>query len=303
VARQRFDDAFRLASALVPFWMATKRIDEGDAWFRDHLEGGGTDRQRARALYDHGYLVFWAGRYEVAEQRFVAARALAETVDDPTTIALSLAGSARVALNDDPARAVALLREAMARSEGTADVDGRSSAMHVLGVALQMSGDLNGARDVMAERLELARRNGDEFVVWVESTNLASVERQLGNLDAAHRLALDALAMVRDGEDELAIAWGLNGLAAVVTARGEHGRAATILGSAEAMLHRAGGEWPPDEQVQHDGTLANLERALGHEALGDARRSGSAMSTAETLAYAFDEQSASAGMPEIEVTS
>ncbi len=30
---------------------------------------------------------------------------------------------------------------------------------------------------------------------------------------------------------------------------------------------------------------------------------GSAMSTAETLAYAFDEQRGTAGMPEIQVTS
>ena len=30
----RLDDAHRLATALVPFWMTTKRIEDGDAWFR-----------------------------------------------------------------------------------------------------------------------------------------------------------------------------------------------------------------------------------------------------------------------------
>ena len=30
----------------------------------------GDEAARARALYDHGYLVFWAGRYELAHQRF-----------------------------------------------------------------------------------------------------------------------------------------------------------------------------------------------------------------------------------------
>ena len=33
VAAGQHDSAFRLASALVSFWISTKRIDEGDAWF------------------------------------------------------------------------------------------------------------------------------------------------------------------------------------------------------------------------------------------------------------------------------
>ena len=53
--------------------------------------------------------------------------------------------------------------------------------------------------------------------------------------------------------------WVLNGLAAVLAAKGDVGRAATILGAAEAMLERAGGEWPPDERQQYEGTLAILD--------------------------------------------
>ena len=70
------------------------------------------DPRRARAVYDHGYLVFWAGRYDVAGERFERARALAAG-RDPTVVALALAGSARVALDADPAEAVRLLREGL----------------------------------------------------------------------------------------------------------------------------------------------------------------------------------------------
>ena len=69
LAEDRSDRAFQLATALVPFWMATKRIDDGDRWFGQALEGEADPP--ARSLYDHGYLVFWAGRYELAEERFV----------------------------------------------------------------------------------------------------------------------------------------------------------------------------------------------------------------------------------------
>lgn len=162
----RLDEADRFATALVPLWMATKRIDDGDEWFRRALRDPvPTDARRARALYDHGYLVFWAGRYEIAEQRFAEARRLAEGAGDWNVVALSLAGSARVALNEDPAKAVGLLRKAMDVTADLPDSEGRSSADHFLGVALQMSGDLEGARDVMQERLEHARGAGNEFVV------------------------------------------------------------------------------------------------------------------------------------------
>ena len=110
-------------------------------------------------------------------------------------------------------------------TDGTDDVEGRSSVTHVLGVALQMSGDLEGARDVMAERLALARAAGDDFIVWVESANLSMVERRLGNVDRAVALASDALRMISTGSDEMAIAWTINGLAAATAATGAHQRA------------------------------------------------------------------------------
>lgn len=286
----RIDEADRFATALVPFWMATKRIDDGDDWFRRALEDAAhPDPRRARAVYDHGYLVFWAGRYELAEQRFAAAHELAEGVADWNLVALTLAGSARVALNDDPAKAVVLLRQAMDVTRDLPDSEGRSSADHVLGVALQMSGDLEGARAVMSERLEHVRAAGNEYAVFVESANLGMVERQLGNLDRAETLSLGALRFAASKHDELAIPWSVNGLAAVTAAQGRLDRAATLIGIAESLLAKAGGEWPPDEREQFEGTLATLSAGLSPTALEQARAAGAAMSLAEATAYALAE--------------
>lgn len=33
IEQERADEAFRLASSLAAFWIATKRLDEGSAWF------------------------------------------------------------------------------------------------------------------------------------------------------------------------------------------------------------------------------------------------------------------------------
>ena len=127
--RDHADDAFRLASALVPFWLATKRIDDGDAWFDAALRWhprAATPRGRA-ALYDHGYLVFWAGRYDQAERRFDEALPPAERIGDADLVALVLAGSARIALTRDPATAIPLLRDALVRTEACPTArDGRA---------------------------------------------------------------------------------------------------------------------------------------------------------------------------------
>jgi len=284
------DQAFRLATALVSFWMSTKRIDDGDRWFARALaEPAGSATRRARATYDHGYLVFWAGRYDLADERFADARAWARDIGDSNLEALALAGAARVALGRDPAEAARLCRDALAATETQPASDGRSSALHVLGVALQMAGDLEGARDVMTSRLELARENGDEFIVWVESSNLSMVERQLGNLARAEALSRDALRIVQARGDAMAIPWIINGLAAVTAAKGEFERAATLNGMAAAMLERAGGDWPPDEREQYESTLAAIDAGLPPDAIERARSSGAAMSMEQGVAYALNE--------------
>jgi tetratricopeptide (TPR) repeat protein len=284
----RADEGFRLATALVPFWMSTKRIDDGDRWFAQALEQpAGSPARRARATYDHGYLVFWAGRYDVADPRLAEARQLADAIGDTNLVALALAGSARVALGRDPAEAARLCRQALAATESTPDAEGRSSALHVLGVALQMAGEFEGAREVMTRRLELGRATGNEFIVWVESSNLSMVERQLGNLDRAEALSRQALTIVQARGDAMAIPWIINGLAAVTAAKGDLERAATLNGLAAGLLEQAGGEWPPDEREQYEGTLEAIRAGLEPDAIDRARAAGAGMSVEEGVAFAL----------------
>lgn len=158
IEQGRADESFRLASALVHFWTATKRLDEGLAWFDKALSlPGGDEAYRGRALFDAGYLAFWKGddgRSAALEHQAVE---LGRRANNPTVIALALVGLARIALRTDPEEARRLCREALAVTEGTNDQAGRSSAMHVLGVAAQMSGDFLEAREVMSRRITLAR--------------------------------------------------------------------------------------------------------------------------------------------------
>ena len=149
-------------------------------------------------------------------------------------------------------------------------------------MALQLSGDLEGAREnVMAERLRHAREAGNDFVVFIESANLSMVERKLNNLDAAERLSREALRIVVRKNDQMAIPWVVNGLAAVTAAKGKIERAALLLAIAESLLARAGGEWPADEREQTEGTLAAVSAALPPAELDRLRADAAAMNLAQ----------------------
>jgi tetratricopeptide (TPR) repeat protein len=282
-------EGLRFANALVTFWLGTNRIPDGDDWFGRLLATpGGADAIRALALHEHGYLVFWSGDHDRAAERFRESLDLAASLDDASLQALALAGLARVALYTDPSEAVGLLREALELARDLPEDDpGRSSAQHVLGPALQMSGDLEGAREVIAQRLATAERGGVAFVVWSESANLSMVERQLGNLDRAEELSRQAVDTETAREHDLYLGWTLNGLAAVTAAKGEAVRAATILGAAAALLQRGGGEWPPDELEQFEETDAALGRVLPPGDLDRSRAQGAAMSREQAVAYAL----------------
>jgi hypothetical protein len=113
------------------------------------------------------------------------------------------------------------------------------------------------------------------------------VERQLGNLDRAEELALQAVASDIVATRELFLAWTLNGLAAVTAAKGRAERAAVLLGAADALMERAGGGWPPDELEQHDQTRAALTRDLPSDRLERATVRGQGLPPGAMVNYAL----------------
>jgi hypothetical protein len=103
------------------------------------------DHLKAVGLYEAGMLAFWQGADEDACSLHGRSLQLARRLGDPTTIALALCGLARVALREDLDWARTLCEEALQTVEATDDRLGRANALHVLGVAAQMRGDLGHA--------------------------------------------------------------------------------------------------------------------------------------------------------------
>jgi hypothetical protein len=207
---------------------------------------------------------------------------------DANLIALALSGHARIELRSGTEEARRLCGEALAVTDGAAGTTarrGRGSAIHVLAVAAQVAGDLEEARDLMAERLNMVRAEENHAAVSSEAGNLSLVELQLGNLERAAALALEGLAIDVARGDEWAIPYKLKALAAIAVRGGAFVRAATLIGAAEAMLDAQGAAWPPDERVHYEHTLA-APSAFGAGAVEAARAAGRRLSLAGAARFA-----------------
>jgi tetratricopeptide (TPR) repeat protein len=284
----RADEGLRLAVALVDFWQYTDRISKGRAWLdRALLERTAEDVLRAEALFQAGLLAFWRGDDEATLALHQHSLGLARRLGEPTAIALALTGLARVELRRDIERARTLCLEALDVVDGTGDQRGRSSALHVLGVAAQMRGQFPQARGWMSQRLELAREMGDLRSVAAEAGNLSVVEQQLGDLSRARDLAVESLRIAHRLGDTWLIPYCLNSLAAIAVATPDYERAATLLSAADRMVTEQGAAWPPDEGPHFEHSRAAAAQALDPAAFERAWSAGRAFAVDQAVSYAL----------------
>lgn len=282
------NEAFRFATTLVPFWMGTKRLDEGLVLMERMLAlPGGDDALRGRICFDVGYLKFWKGDYEQAAKFHQEAIRLGRLAHNSTVVAIALTGLARIALVNDLGKARRLCLEALDVASGATDLLGSSHATHVLGVVAQMSGNFQEARELMRRRIALARKAGNFVGVSSELGNLSMVERQLGNLDEAEALAIESLEIDVKRGDELAIPWKVNGLLSIAVDREDYEHAATLLGIADTAMRVSGGDWPPDELVHYERAVSILQKKMPLKQFEEIKEMGSRMSYAEAMDYAL----------------
>jgi tetratricopeptide (TPR) repeat protein len=284
----RPDEALRQAIGLYRYWITGRRFEDGARWFDRVLASGtGDESLRGRALLHAGFMPFWLGDDDRAGELFGQALEVGRRLDDPSLVSHALGGLARVALRHDVPRGRVLAREAYDVSQAAADEPGVSNALHLLGVGAQIAGDLAESREWMNQRLALVRRQGNDFLIASEASNLAMVERQLGDLDAAEALAREALEIGLRIGDEFTRPFAVSGLAAIALERGQYERATWLVGAVEVMMEAQKMEWPPDERPHYERMLRDLPPAMGFAEFEQARAFGRALSASAAIDLAL----------------
>jgi tetratricopeptide (TPR) repeat protein len=212
---------------------------------------------------------------------------------------------------------------ALTRQNGTPrDI---SRTLGSMALALEMSGRLEEGRKITLEVLEMARRDGDERIVWVGLTNLAEAEFALGEIQSAahhleellaskmarknvrlrgntrsnlaayyialHRipaaraLARSAVLDARQAGDYGIMSCALGHLAATLAEHDPTG-AARLLGYVESVF-ASGYRRENTERYTHSLLMATLHRTLTDDQIADLVRHGASMTEDQAVRYAL----------------
>lgn len=287
-----------IAATLWPYWLITGALTEGRHWLE---RGLGTVRERtparAMALWAGALLAIYQGDVRVANEHLEEAMALAAEIEDESALAFALQISGVAAVTaGDPDAGFALLDEARERHRAIGDV-------HALGLNLYLATLYYAttapevADRLGTELLELCEARGAalyhsyaQFAIGVAACNQGEWQRAE---DLMRQVAIPWSVL----HDRWGLAQVLEVLAWTAGARGDHHRAARLLGAADATWREIDTS-PIRVQYSrrsHRRCEEAARRTLGDRAFGAAFRNGARLGLDVAVAYALRGDSAEAG--------
>ncbi|MFC9555190.1 ATP-binding protein [Rhodococcus sp. NPDC056960] len=295
------EHGLRLVAALNLFVLARGMSGEGRYWLDRVLahHTGAPSVHRVDALCADSVLAGVQGDLRTATALVEEGRVLAEAVGEGTTRALVAHADGLVALHrGDLDRSVTSLDAAVAVFRTVGDLRREVEGLTALGLATALRGDTPRAISQIEEVLAITELHGESvqrayslwalgLVVWQDEPRRASglFEQSLrlsrrSNVPLSSALCLDALAWIAAREQQ---------------AR----RSAVLLGAAEALSQAIGNPTVtvPHLRHHHDECEQRTRRALGERAFEAQFRHGKALSFADALAFALDEEPRTAPLP------
>jgi len=164
---------------------------------------------------------------------------------------------------------------------------GQGWSLNHLGDVARAAGDLAGARAHYGRGTEIFRGLGDAIGVARSAIDLGHVECEEGDVPAAHALFAAALQAFAGANHRPGIAIALDAFASAAVVEGDHERALTLTGAAEAVRRNADAGWPgaPELECRLEPRLAALW-ALDDAAALAQRAAGGALPLDAAVAYA-----------------
>jgi non-specific serine/threonine protein kinase len=245
------------------------------------LAGDGLPQLRAKALWALAALT-WDEQHDLAGAATIAEEALAlfRTQADADGILYSLIVLGGVA-NDlgDLERGRALLEESLALS--APDRPPREFILAILGSIVGLQGDDDRAEALLTESVAIERAWSADWTASAMEPFLAEIARRRGDPAQAAALLLDTLRRNPNRLMRATLARCLEGAASLAAATEQFGRAARLLGAAEALRERIGRPLDRPLRPAHEHLVAAVRARLGDAPSAAAWGAGRALSEAE----------------------
>jgi tetratricopeptide (TPR) repeat protein len=246
-------------------------------------------------LANLGDLALQQGDLDTAHALQTEGLELRRRLGDRSGVADSLVALGRVALaRGDRATARALHNQGLAERRRVGDRPGMPASLSALAEIARLDGDAETAAGLLEEALAVATELDDHHCATLALLHLARLARDLGDAgraDALYRQAMP-VPLSSDPTDfpatDSTATW-LEGLGAIAVSEGRPGRAAQLLGAADALRQAIGTPLPAHEAADRNDTIAGCSAALGEERFRSAFESGAALSLADAVRLAVSD--------------
>jgi predicted ATPase/class 3 adenylate cyclase len=285
----------RIVGALVLLWFFHGLAAEGYGWATTLLAQPGATAPtvaRAQALFTACVMANMRGEYVAQRSWSEESAAIFRQHGD-----LRWAGRAltQQAVAEASVGSFEVSRTLLETSETLArkaeDHWGLAFALSHLGFVDRLAGDYIMARVRCEESAAVAREIGDRFTLALALNGLSHAAQLQGDWQTATVGFREVLLVTSELEDSRLMLRALIGLAGAAVLAEVFGRAARLLGAAEAVRGIAAGTMAPWVRAIREHDTAVARAALGDEEFAAAWDQGRAMSLEQAVAYALDEAS------------
>jgi predicted ATPase/DNA-binding CsgD family transcriptional regulator len=283
----------RLVAALIQFWYATSQYRESAAWLAIALRMAPektSSMARGRALAESARYSARSGESTRATELFRESIEIFRLEGDIETLVLTLVRLGAVAnQRGDFEQAEQAFNEALELVTTNPDVDYRPA---LIGTVLGNLGVAAHGRGNMEEALAMYERALVEMRAAGYVPGIAGALRDLGDLARdrdQHHVAMayyqECLSLFNEYGDATVLIDVMQGVALAAIAWRQPERAAHLLGAAEALREKLGGEFTVQtDRVAHERALKSLHSALGQHELDAAWQAGRQITVAEAFA-------------------
>ncbi len=282
----------RVAGAMGLFWDVRGIYREGRRWLEETFPKNGEDsRVQAKALAWASVLAWRQGFYDQVKTSGEQALALARAHSAQWTAGLALHQLGHAAhVSGDINQAVRLLQESVDVFRQEDDAWGQAYSLNCLGNLARIQGINDQAGAQLEEAVALWRRLNYSGGAAISLVNLGDVALRQGDYHRADALFKESLATFQRDGYLRGIGYCLLGLAGTAMGEGQPQRAARLFGAGEATLDAAGVAMEPAARADFDRNVEKTKAALTGEAWATAWQAGKEMSPEQTIEYTLSSE-------------
>ncbi len=202
--------------------------------------------------------------------------------------ALNLLARVTIKLHHDLAKAQKCVDESLRRAREAGLRSQEAQAQEVAATIAINRNDHDEARIRFNESVKLYQEIEARFNVILEKSNLAHMERKLGNYDVALEYYRETVLAFRDIGQTGAVAHQLECFGFIAIAQGQHERALQLFAAANALRTKNGTPMTPDEQVYFSNQLSQIRERLDERQFETVWNTGNAMTVEDAVGLALE---------------